>query len=390
MKILHLTSSMNPKGGGVCQAIRDIIYGISLIDNNIVNEVVCLDNADEYFLKQDIFKIHALGKGKTSWNYNKNLFRWLEKNIENYDKTIVHGLWQYQSYAVYSLWEKRTFQYFVMPHGMLDPYFQLAKERKLKALRNELFWDIIEKKLVNNASALLFTCEEEKLLAKKTFTNYFPKKEQVVGLGIDSPPPFFEKMTTAFTEKVPQWNRKQFILFLSRIHKKKGIDLLIQTYNKLQTEILHLPQLIIAGPVESDYALEMQKLAQNNKNILFAGMLSGDAKWGAFYNCECFVLPSHQENFGIAIVEAMACRKPVLITNKVNIWREIESGSGGLVANDTEEEIYKQLKTFLFLSEKEKTQMGENAFCAYQKYFSIEKAAEKMIEALCFMNKTSK
>ena len=420
MKILHLISSLNPKGGGVAKAVRDIIFGISLIDKNIVNEVVCLDNLDDDFIKKDKFKIYALGQGKTAWNYNPKLYLWLKKNRKNYDKFIVHGLWQYNSFATNKLFKKTKLPYFVMPHGMLDPYFQKAKERKFKAFRNNIIWKLIENKLVKNAECLLFTCEEEKLLARQTFKNYFPKNEQVVGLGIEAPPAFAEKMTTAFAEKVPQWNGKPFILFLSRINEKKGVDLLIKAHLNLlgfkNLTGLELPQLIIAGPLESNYAKQMQKLANSLAGadlqsvpdtkaqaapsnspeggefssplgrlggaILFSGMLEGDAKWGAFYNCECFVLPSHQENFGIAIVEAMACRKPVLISNKVNIWREIVESGGGLVENDTEEGTYNLLKKYFSLPQENKNEMGENAFRTYQKYFSIEKSAERMLKVL--------
>jgi hypothetical protein len=75
-------------------------------------------------------------------------------------------------------------------------------------------------------------------------------------------------------------------------------------------------------------------------------MLSGAAKWGALYGCEAFVLPSHQENFGIAVVEALACGKPVLISDQVNIWREIVEDGAGLVEGDAEEGVEKLLRKF--------------------------------------------
>lgn len=385
---------MNPKGGGPAQGIRNSIPEMKKL--GVENEVVCFDDSQADYLEKDDFVIHTLGKAKTALGYNKKLIPFLLENFHCFDAVVIHGLWMFHSYATLNAWKKyknanKIFpKLFVMPHGMLDPYFQKAKERKLKAIRNWFYWKLIENKVINDADGILFTCEEELRLAREPFCPYKPKRELNIGYGIQPPPAFSEKMTIAFAEKVPAWNGKPFILFLSRIHQKKGVDLLIKAYNKLQTDTTSplrragegLPQLVIAGSLESNYAKDMQNLTENNKNILFAGMLSGDNKWGAFYNCKCFVLPSHQENFGIAIVEAMACRKPVLITNKVNIWREIESEGGGLIANDTEEEIYKQLKKFLSLSEKEKTEMGENAFFAYQKHFSIEKAAEKMIEAL--------
>lgn len=377
---------MNPKGGGPCQGIRNSIPEMKKL--GVENEVVCLDSPSSEYLGKDSFVIYAIGTSKNLWAYNKKMIPWLLKNFEKYDVVIVHGLWLYHSYAAVKAWRKFKTQntkfpkLFIMPHGMLDPYFQTAKERQLKAIRNWFYWKFIENTVVNSADGVLFTCEEELLLARIPFKPYFPKKELNVGYGIQPPPAFSEKTTTAFAEKVPAWNGKPFILFLSRIHEKKGVDLLIKSYNKLQTESENLPQLVIAGPLGGTYSTEMQHLAENNENILFAGMLSGDSKWGAFYNCECFILPSHQENFGIAIVEAMACKKPVLITNKVNIWREIASEESGLVANDTEDEIYLLLKNFLTLSQEEKNKIRDNAFCTYEKYFSIEKAAEKMIDVL--------
>ncbi|MDR1653440.1 MAG: glycosyltransferase [Prevotellaceae bacterium] len=390
MKLLHLITSMNPKTGGVCAAVRDIIFGVSHLG---LNDVVSFDSPDAPYLNDYDFKVVALGKAKTVWACNPKLVPWLLENLGNYDVVIVHGLWLYHSYAAVRAWKKYKKTHtafpklFVMPHGMLDPYFQRAKERKLKAPRNEIYWRLIENNVINSADGILFTCEEEMLLARTTFGNYHPKREINISYGVQSPPAYTETMTAAFAEKVPQWNGKPFILFLSRIHEKKGVDLLIKAYNNIGKDAVchvstELPQLIIAGPLESDYAKEMQNLAENNQNIIFAGMLSGDSKWGAFYNCECFVLPSHQENFGIAIVEAMACRKPVLITDKINIWREIAGENGGLVCNDTENEVFEQLKKFLSLHPETKATMGENAFRAFEKCFSIENAAKKLIDAI--------
>src|SRR5690606_26372536 len=196
-----------------------------------------------------------------------------------------------------------------------DPWFQRDKSRRLKAFRNEIYWRLTEKKTVNQADGLLFTCHQELLLARETFKGYKPKQELNVGYGIQAPPTYTEKsMPPALADK-PYW------LFLSRIHPKKGVDLLIRAYDELCSQSSGVPDLVIAGPADSDYARQMIEIAEDNPKIHFAGMLQGDAKWGALYGCEAFILPSHQENFGIAVVEALACSKPVLISDQVNIWR---------------------------------------------------------------------
>lgn len=382
MRVLHVISSMNPQAGGVCQAVRSYIYGMKDIAD-INNEVICLDNPDSEYILNESFFIQALGAAhnRTSWNYNKILKPWLKNNIQNYEIIIVHGLWQYQTLVVYQVLKrlKNKPKLLVMPHGMLDPYFQKAKGRKIKAIRNVIFWKLMESKLINSADSILFTCEEEKLLARESFVPYQPKKESVVGLGIECPLLFENKMIKEFSEKCNGWNQKPFLLFLSRIHEKKGVDILVEAYLRLHKEISDMPQLVIAGPgLETSYGQYIRTLSGRNSNILFPGMISGDAKWGAFYACEAFILPSHQENFGIAIVEAMACQKAVIITDKINIWREIKQGNGGLISSDTTEEIYNVLKKWLYLSENDKKEIGYSAKQTFESFFLNDKVVANL------------
>lgn len=378
---------MNPSHGGPCQGIRNSIPELQKL--GVDNEVICLDDSDSEYIKKDSFKIHAIGAAKGPWSYNSALLPWLLQNVTHYDVVIVHGLWQYHGYGVRKAIRqlkdlgKRVPKVFIMPHGMLDPYFQRASGRKLKALRNVLYWKFIESKVVNQADGVLFTCEAEMILAREPFRPYNPKKELNIGYGIQAPPSYTNSMKDAFLKICPQVKDKSFLLFLSRIHEKKGVDLLIQAYLNLQQEGIDLPHLVIAGPgLDNPYGQQMQKLAAQSPNIHFPGMLSGDAKWGAFYGCEAFVLPSHQENFGIAVVEALACGKSVLISNQVNIWREIEAAQAGLVAEDTEAGTLLILKNWLQLPAAEQQKMGVNARSAYEKHYAVEMAAKQMKKML--------
>jgi glycosyltransferase involved in cell wall biosynthesis len=383
MKILHIVSSIDPKAGGVTQAIKTMINGLKAL--RVVNEVVCLDDPDSSFLKHLSFAVHPLGPAKTSWKYAPALLNWLKENLVRFDVLIVHGLWQYHTYAAYLAFRDlkvKTPKVYVMPHGMLDPYFQKASGRKLKALRNLIFWKFIEHKLVNSSTGILFTSEAELSLAEKTFVPYCPQAKYIVGLGVEPAPPFSPLMETAFEEKagsVPT----NFLLFLGRIDQKKGVDLLIKAYLKLREERDNVPPLVIAGPgIDSKFGVEIIKLVNNNKYILLPGMLSGAAKWGAFYLSGAFILPSHQENFGIAVVEALSCGKPVLISNQVNIWKEIETGGAGIVDNDNESGTYKILKNWLEKTEKEREDMCIFAKHTFNERFSVENATACLTEAL--------
>ncbi|MGB8376066.1 MAG: glycosyltransferase [Salegentibacter sp.] len=386
MKILRIIPSMDPAQGGPCQGIRNSIPAQD--DLGVYNEVVCFDAPEASFIEEDSFKIHALGPAKGPYSFCGRFASWLRENLHRFDIAIIHGLWQYSSYGAFRVWDElkkkgeQVPRLYVMPHGMLDPYFQRARSRRLKAIRNWFFWKLIEGKVVNGADGILFTCEEELLLARETFRPYLPKAEMNVGYGIQKPPVFEEKFTVEFERKCPAVIDRPYWLFLSRIHPKKGVDLLIKAYLRLKEKFPKVPDLVIAGPgPETSFGQNLQKLA-DGQSIHFPGMLTGAAKWGAFYGCTAFILPSHQENFGIAVVEAMACSKAVLVSDQVNIWREIQEGGGGLICEDTETSVYTMLEKWFLKSDETQAEMGSKAAMIFHSLYTIEKAAEKMVESL--------
>ena len=392
MKLLHVIAGMDPRTGGVGQAVRTMATGLTEIGWQ--NEIVCLDAPGASFLSEEKFIVYATGPGKGPWCYSKDLSIWLRNNLSKFDGVIVHGLWLYNGYATRKAiqqikQEKKVNKFpklFVMPHGMLDPYFQQAKGRKLKALRNWAFWKLTERKLISEAHGLLFTCLTELQLAHKSFSPYHPRREFVVGLGTEKPPTYSIEMKEAFAVKCNRSGEKPYLLFLSRIHEKKGVDVLIKAYKIILEKNPGMPELVIAGPgIETVYGKQIKKLVADlglQNNIHFAGMLTGDAKWGAFYGCEAFILPSHQENFGIAVVEALACNKPVLISKQVNIWQEIKAAGGGLVGDSTEEGVVDLLSTWLQTSAHQKQSFGNGAAKAYESFFALKPAVTTLAKAL--------
>jgi len=414
MKILRVIATMAPSSGGPCQGVRNIIPVLEQL--GVSNEVVSLDDPNANFIKKDTFTIHALGPAKGPWSYSSKLIPWLIKNLKCYDVVIIHGLWLFHGYAVrkaiesISIAQKNYYKelprVYVMPHGMLDPYFQRASDRRLKAIRNFMYWKLIEARLINRVDGILFTCETELLLARVPFRPYHPKCELNIGYGIANPPAYTSAMRDAFFEKCPAARNRPYILFLSRIQEKKGVDMLIKAYKKVYEDNLvyeplelvgssdqqlskesNIPILVIAGPgAESQYGQKIlqlvNKTSKANSTIYFPGMLTGNAKWGAFYGCEAFVLPSHQENFGIAVVEALACSKPVLISNQVNIWREIKAAGGGIVSDDTQYGTQELLEKWDSTTNEEKIAMGVRARNSFEKDFAIKPAANRLLKVL--------
>lgn len=397
MKILRVIPSMNPAVGGPCQGIRNAIPALSKLQ--VENEVVSMDSPDSPYLGGDPFKIHAIGKASGPWSYNKDLIPWLVAHFQHYDAVVIHGLWQYHSYATIkalNIYKKSNTgrnqpKIFAMPHGMLDPWFQKAKGRKLKAIRNWFFWKLVEGRVLNQVDGVLFTCEVELELAKGTFTPYKPKREINVSYGIPAPPSFAASMREAFSKKCPQPQSEPYFIFLSRINYKKGVDILIDAYDTIVQEAeakgILIPNLVIAGPeLETEFGQMIKAKVSNNPRlshrVCFPGMLTGEAKWGAFYGSEAFILPSHQENFGIAVAEALACGVPVLISDQVNIWTEIKAGNAGLIENDNYEGVLNLFRNWLQLEHTQKTAMRSNAKMVYESNFAVEPAAAKFLKGI--------
>ena len=396
MKILRVTGSMDPAYGGPPHGIRASIR--EMAELGVENEVVCCDAPDAKWIGRDAFPLHALGPGRFGFSYTPRLGLWLRENAGRFDAVVVHGMWQWPGICAFralaSMGKSKLFNdsplvtrhppLFLMPHGMLDPWFQRDPSRRLKAVRNFFYWWTVERRVVNGAAGVLFTCEEEMRLARTTFGGYRPKREVNVGYGIEAPPEFSEQMRMAFLDKVPRLGQKPYLLFLGRIHPKKGVDLLVNAYLQiLKTEKLKtdFPRLVIAGPGwDSEFGRRVAAAVGEHPKIHRVGMLEGEAKWGALYGCDAFVLPSHQENFGIAVVEALACNKPVLISNKVNIWREIAEDGAGVVEEDSVEGTARMLQRFVE-GEMAGGDKGRFRGC-FRRRFEIQQAAQSFIVAL--------
>ena len=134
-------------------------------------------------------------------------------------------------------------------------------------------------------------------------------------------------------DEFPQLKNKRVLLYLGRFHEKKGVDLLLDAWKKCQKED---QVLVLAGPEVKDrhFKILMEKSQNDKKDIVWTGMLKGERKWAILRIADALILPSHQENFGMVVAEAMAVGKPVYLTNKVNLWREVMEAGAGLVESD--------------------------------------------------------
>ncbi|UCG34861.1 MAG: glycosyltransferase [Candidatus Omnitrophota bacterium] len=379
MKILQVIHSANPAGGGPIESAQQI--GMILQGLGHMVEVASLDSPGAPWVSKFPLKLNMLGPSYSKYGYSPRFVPWLIANSKKYDAVVVRGVWQYSSFGVWRALHKTGTPYFVYPHGMLDPWFKY--KYPLKHLRKILYWFWGEYRVLRDAKAVLFTSEQERILANKSFRPY-KCNEVVVKYGTALPPQDQDAKRAIFFKEFPDLADKRIFLFLGRIHPKKGCDLLIKAFAQIAREDSSL-HLVIAGPDQIGWQKKLQRLCEKlgvSDKVSWPAMLSGDLKWGAFYAAEAFILPSHQENFGIAVAEALGCGVPVLITNKVNIWREIEADGAGLVANDNLEGIIILLKGWLALQQSKRQDMQKKSKSCFIERFEIHKTAQSLVEML--------
>ena len=379
MKLLHVISSVDPRGGGIAEGVLRLQAALTALGHE--GEVLTLDAPGTPFVKAFPAKVHAIGPSRGTYAYNAALVPWLQQHADRFDAVIVNGLWQYPGLATLTALRDGRAPYFVFPHGMLDPWFK--RRYPLKHLKKWLYWPWAEYRVLRRAAAVLFTCEEERLLARKSFWLY-RSREAVVSYGTSSPPADAEGLSKSFLTAYPALRGKRIVLFLGRIHEKKGCDLLIDAFAHIarQAPDVHL---VMAGPDQEGWVAALQARAQTlgvADRVSWPGMLSGDLKWGAFYASEVFCLPSHQENFGIAVAEALACGRPVLISDKVNIWREVEKDSAGFIETDSEEGTRRLLQRWLDATPVDLGVMRAAALRCFHDRFRIERVAQNVVRAI--------
>ncbi len=371
MHILHIISTLDPAAGGPAEGVRLLL---SQMDEHWTGEVVTLDAPDAPFLRDLPFPVHAVGPIGSVWGYcfGANLLPWLRRNRGRFDGFLLNGMWQYCGLAT-MLAAGRRVPYMLFAHGMMDPYFK--RRFPLKHVKKLLYWYPVEFWVLRRAWRVLFTTDTERTLASKSFAMSC-WKSAIVPYGIELPAILPETNVRAFYDAVPSLEGGRFLVFLGRIHPKKGCDLLIQAFCETASSDPEL-HLLMAGPDPDNWGEELRKSAANSgvaDRIHWPGILRGPAKWGAFLAAEAFILPSHQENFGIAVAEALACGRPVLLSDQVNIGSIIGGAGCAYIEPDTLEGTRNLLRRWIATPPAEREAMSAAASACFHERFDLRES----------------
>lgn len=388
-RVLHVIQSFHPKSGGPPEGVRQLIdYFHSQQHPSVVIDVASLDHPS--FIDCELVEGRVFPQKKYMFDnlFPFSLFIWLCRYSRNYDRIIVDAVWDWHLLVVFLSFLFTRIPYAVFTHGHLDPWFN--KRYKLKFFKKLLFWPWAILPPLFFANKVVFTCDQERLLARKSFP-FYSASEFVVSYGTSGLPSSIDASLIHFLNRFPELSGYEIMLFFGRIHPKKGIDILFRSISLLKSNKkwdAKLHKLVIVGPSDKSYFVFLRNLVEDlniEDSVFWVGPLYGDMKWSAYNASSVFVLSSHQENFGIAIAESLSCSVPVITTDSVNIHHLISDSGAGFVASADVDEFSFALGKWLSLSSDQKKQMSFNARECFERSLSINSFAASYVDLLVAM-----
>jgi len=334
LRILHIVQSISAPFGGAAFAVANIAeverrlgYDVSILTLNADAP------ASDVARFATIHKMAASMPERLSRSTEASAF--LLEHGGSYDLAVIHGVWSLLQVEAAKICRQRRLPYIIRPHGSLDP-FDLRK----KSLAKRLLGPIIVRPMLNAARAIQCTTKREQLALELYGAN---TKTQVCAL----PVPALEARGDRgrFRNSLGVSNDEVVLLFLGRIDYKKGLEVLFEALAQVRSRSL-MPSLVIAGSGQRNFELRVREwMAQHSleAQVKFLGFLSGQEKADAFAGSDCFVLPSQNENFGIAIVEAMNEGLPAVVSDQVYLSDDILEADAGWVCSYSTESLLRQL-----------------------------------------------
>ena len=355
-KIIHYIPSIDRSCGGTTEYVRLLAEKLGQ-----QSELHVVTHTSQYPVEMEQCRVHyvhknILGAMKQEW---MSLLNEVQPDIVH-----VHGCWDPQCAWVQKWSQVKGYQVILTPHGMLEPWIMMRNYwiKKVPALI------LYQKKAIRKADYIHATAESE--------------KENLLLLGYNDKIKVIPNAVNVDSIRMKDsWKRTKTILFLSRVHVKKGINFLIEAAAALKTE-LEGYRIIVAGEGDTAYIETLKQMASQagvQDIISFAGGVYGEKKWNLFRKADVFVLPTFSENFGIAIAEALASGTPV-ITTKGTPWTDLVKYNCGWHTEIGTLPTVNALKEFLQLDEMTLESMGRNGRRLIEEKYSTQSMADEMME----------
>jgi len=372
---MHVIPSVEERSGGpataivpMCRALlREGIEVLLITTNHGLGEGEVSRTCDYKGLPARFFP-SQLGE---SFKYSRPLAVWLAANISDFDLVHIHSVFNHASVAAAHACRKAKVPYVIRPLGTLEPWSMAQKP-----LRKHFFLQVSGKGILRRAAAVHYTTEAEKCATERLLGF---NHGRVIPLGVESNA---SGRSDGLAQHFPNLAGESYVLVLSRLHPKKGLDLLIDVFLSLvQTQQFGHWRLVIAGDGPLDYVQNLKArvaLSPQRDRIVFTGWLDGEKKQAVLGGASLLALPSRQENFGLCVMEALSHSVPVLVSSSVNLAEQIEAANAGWIAAIDKDALTASLAEAL-ADEDELARRGRAGKQLSEKY-SWENAAKKLAE----------
>lgn len=391
MKVLHVIPSISERSGGPGQAILPMCRALgergvdvllattdheifpgsefrgsslqptdagpnpgSLAQNESLESQTGNSKLETRICYQDVPTIFFPVQLGESFKYSRPFAAWLDVNVKNFDVVHIHAVFNHACIAAARACRRKNVPYIVRPLGTLDPW-----SLNQKSLRKKVFWHAGIKKMLTSASAIQYTTKgEQEAVEESLGLNH----GVVVPLGVEMRS--VEEPATAkhLSEQFPTLRNHPYVLVLSRLHPKKALEVLLEAFLSL---VKHAEfqdwRLVLAGEGPRDYVARLKRMAAEQlvgDFVVFPGWLNGEKKEAALRDASLLALPSNHENFGLCVMESLACGVPVLISPHVNLAADVQAAGAGWVAAVDKDVLERALAAALG-SEQERLRRGE-------------------------------
>ncbi len=378
MRLLHVINSLHPSNGGPVEGIREM--SLEQIRQGHSAHVLTLDAPNSPGHDRFHAQIIALGpSGPQPFCLNFRLIPWLSQQRDNYDAVLVHGIWDYSTIGAWLALRGSQTPFFVYAHGMLDPWFRTNLTGYCK---KSIYWLLLGRHIFREAHGILYLTEAERHLARYSFSPYLCR-ELLAPHGTQRPG-LTDTAREAFLRHFPQVRGRKVLLFLGRIHPKKGVQVLLDAFAEAS---VHAPSLhlVIAGTGDPQYLQLLQAdtaEADLQHRITWTGYLTDHLRAGAFAVADAFILPSHGENFALSAVEALARGVPVLLSKRVNIVETVVQENAGFSAADNVEATRAMIHKWSQLSPETQLDLRRRARMCFEKHWEISRACRALMRVL--------
>ena len=368
---LSVVTHLDPRYGGLSAVVPQL--SVAIAAKGLVSTSLAAFCTPRELYSAASFPELALTEwptGRAAWVRDRSLGERFDQLLRGADGVHVHGLWEQSTLVACRGARRHRIPYLISAHGMLEPW----------ALRNKRLKKLIYSALIERANLEGARCLHALTQAEAADYRSFGCQSPIAVIpnGVRIP----EHISSAkFLAQHPALKGKRVVLFLGRIHFKKGLDLLIRSWKKI---ILRSPEahLVLAGPDFEGTRASLSAIIEQegiSQHVLFAGMLRDDLKWSALAAAECFVLPSYSEGLSVSVLEAMGVGLPVIVSDHCNL-PEVAALEAGWVIPAQVAALERALETLLENSPETNATIGDRGREFVRRRYNWSVIAEQMNE----------